>query len=76
VQAVLTSNITCPECGTAASAEMPTDARIYLYECTGCKTLLQALPGDRCVFCSFGDVSCPPVQLDEVCCGSNAANDV
>ncbi|HWN07198.1 MAG TPA: GDCCVxC domain-containing (seleno)protein [Steroidobacteraceae bacterium] len=73
MQAVLTSNITCPECGTTASEEMPTDACIYFYECTGCKTLLQPLPGDCCVFCSFGDVKCPPVQLDKACCGSTVA---
>ena len=42
---------------------MPSDACQYFYECTGCHTLLRPKPGDCCVFCSYGSVPCPPVQL-------------
>lgn len=73
METVLTSVITCPECGTASSEEMPTNACVYFYECTSCRKLLQPLPGDCCVFCSFGDVKCPPVQMAKGCCASQVA---
>jgi hypothetical protein len=57
------STITCPECGAARVETMPTDARQYYYECTGCGALLRPTPGQCCVFCSYGSVPCPPVQL-------------
>ena len=41
---------------------MPTDACQFFYECDACKALLRPLPGDCCVFCSYGTVPCPPVQ--------------
>ena len=42
---------------------MPTDACQYFYDCKGCGALLKPLPGDCCVFCSYGSVRCPPVQV-------------
>ena len=73
MQVTPTSTITCPHCGTADSVEMPTNACIYFYECTGCQGLLQPLRGDCCVFCSYGDVRCPPVQMAQGCCASRTA---
>lgn len=58
----LTSIITCPNCGHQASERMPTDACQFFYECTGCGTLLRPKQGDCCVYCSYGDVPCPPIQ--------------
>lgn len=66
--AVLESMLTCPHCGFAAQETMPTDACLYFYECTNCKTLLRPKAGDCCVFCSFGSVKCPPVQEQRGCC--------
>ena len=66
--AVASSVITCPQCGVAATEVMPTDACIFFYECTACRALLRPRPGDCCVFCSFGSVKCPPVQLALACC--------
>ncbi|HSH41350.1 MAG TPA: GDCCVxC domain-containing (seleno)protein, partial [Arenicellales bacterium] len=40
----------------------------YVYECEHCGTLLKPNQGDCCVFCSFGDVPCPPVQEERQCC--------
>ncbi len=57
------SVITCPQCGFAKRETMPTDACQFYYECDGCKTLLRPKPGDCCVFCSFGSVRCPPMQM-------------
>ncbi|MDE3747861.1 GDCCVxC domain-containing (seleno)protein [Methylobacterium komagatae] len=58
----LQSTLTCPNCGHQATETMPTDACQFFYECTGCGALLRPNAGDCCVFCSFGDVSCPPIQ--------------
>jgi hypothetical protein len=66
---VLTSVITCPACGHAAAETMPTDACQWFYDCRGCGTVLRPKPGDCCVFCSYGTVPCPPVQLGDGCCG-------
>lgn len=59
---VLNATITCPACKAAKTEIMPVDACQFFYECTGCRTLLRPKPGDCCVFCSYADVSCPPVQ--------------
>ncbi|MDT0188169.1 GDCCVxC domain-containing (seleno)protein [Microbacterium sp. ARD31] len=61
----LTSTLTCPHCGHRASETMPTDTCQFFYECTGCGTLLRPEAGDCCVFCSYGDVPCPPIQEAE-----------
>ncbi|MEL6103792.1 MAG: GDCCVxC domain-containing (seleno)protein, partial [Pseudomonadota bacterium] len=37
-------------------------------ECTSCKTVLKPLPGDCCVYCSYGTVACPPIQEGGSCC--------
>jgi hypothetical protein len=64
----LDSTITCPECGHGETETMPTNACWYFYDCKDCKALLRPKPGDCCVFCSFGDVPCPPVQQKRACC--------
>jgi hypothetical protein len=69
----LQSAITCPDCGFSKTEAMPTNACQWFYECTACHALLKPLPGDCCVFCSFGSIKCPPMQQDSSCCGSNGA---
>lgn len=61
-QIELTSSLTCPHCGHMSVETMPTDACQYFYDCKSCGALLKPLSGDCCVFCSYGTVSCPPVQ--------------
>ncbi|MPY71067.1 MAG: hypothetical protein GEU92_13380 [Alphaproteobacteria bacterium] len=56
------STLTCPGCGHAESEVMPDEACQYFYDCKGCGAVLKPLPGDCCVFCSFGSLPCPPVQ--------------
>lgn len=58
----LVSTITCPSCGHRSAEMMPIDACQFFYECEGCGALLKPKAGDCCVFCSYGDVPCPPVQ--------------
>ncbi|CAN7282940.1 hypothetical protein LJR090_002025 [Bosea sp. LjRoot90] len=73
----LTSIISCPHCEHQACERMPTDACQFFYECKGCGTLIKPKPGDCCVFCSYGDVPCPPIQQAQAggeagpCCGES-----
>ena len=62
------STLTCPDCGHQSKEEMPIDACQYYYECERCKTLLRPKDGDCCVYCSYGDEPCPPVQQAADCC--------
>jgi hypothetical protein len=59
---ILDSTLVCPFCGNVRRETMPTDACVHFYKCTGCGDLLRPKPGDCCVFCSYGDVPCPPRQ--------------
>jgi len=76
----LLSTITCPQCGHPSTETMPTDACRFFYECAGCGALLKPKAGDCCVFCSYGDVPCPPVQAARErgrvaeCCGGGPDN--
>lgn len=65
------STLTCPACGHQATETMPLDACQWYYTCAGCGSLLRPKPGDCCVFCSYGNVPCPPVQASGKpgCCG-------
>jgi len=64
----LASTLSCPACGHTSTMQMPTDACLYFHACEGCGVLLRPLPGDCCVSCSYGDVKCPPIQAQSVCC--------
>lgn len=70
----LTSTLVCPACGHAKAETMPTDHCLYFYDCAACGTRLKPKQGDCCVFCSYGDVPCPPIQVARAegkdgCCG-------
>jgi len=56
------STITCPKCGFKSTERMPTDYCLIVYQCKNCGHTLTPKPGTCCVFCSYGDVKCPPVQ--------------
>ncbi len=64
----LTSTLTCPHCDATTLETMPTDACQFFYDCPACGELLRPKSGDCCVFCSYGDLPCPPIQLDRGCC--------
>ncbi|WP_371435886.1 GDCCVxC domain-containing (seleno)protein [Polaromonas sp.] len=65
---MLDSVLTCPQCGHAKQEHMPTDAGQFFYECEQCKTVLRPTAGDCCVFCSYGSVKFPPVQMQQDYC--------
>lgn len=71
MKVVTHSVVTCPNCGTQTEEEMPTDACLFFFECESCRSLLRPKPGDCCVFCSYGSVKCPPIQLQQGCCGAS-----
>ncbi|WP_442754481.1 GDCCVxC domain-containing (seleno)protein [Nitrosomonas communis] len=53
---------------------MPTDACQWFYECEQCHTVLKPKPGSCCVYCFYGTISCPPIQVQcknsgDSCCG-------
>ncbi|HEV2364060.1 MAG TPA: GDCCVxC domain-containing (seleno)protein [Caulobacteraceae bacterium] len=62
----LRSTITCPRCGHQATETMLTDACQYFYDRQGCGALLEPKAGDCCVYCSYGDKPCPPIQENGV----------
>ena len=64
----LQSVITCPKCGFQSEETMPTDACMFFYECKKCHEKMKPKKGDCCVFCSYGSVSCPPIQQNRKNC--------
>lgn len=64
-EATLKSVLTCPQCQHTAEETMPTDACLYFYKCPQCNTLLRPKTGHCCVYCSYGSVKCPPVQMQQ-----------
>ena len=58
----LTSKITCPYCGFSKEEKMPTDSCQCIYICENRKKTLEPKENDCCVYCSYGDVKCPPMQ--------------
>ncbi|MFM2373594.1 MAG: hypothetical protein RJA75_490 [Actinomycetota bacterium] len=62
---VLSSDLTCQACGLVAEQIMPTDFCVWSWDCPGCGHSHKPLPGDCCVFCSFGNVPCPPKQVED-----------
>ena len=69
----LRSEITCPQCGHRKVEEMPTDACQFFYECEGCGAILRPKAGDCCVFCSYGSIPCPSIQLERRAAADAAA---
>ncbi len=65
---LLQSVITCPSCGHRAEETMPTNACLFFYDCGHCNARLKPKPGDCCVFCSYGSIPCPPIQIGDRCC--------
>jgi len=57
----LQSTLTCPECGHQATETMSTTACQFYYECLGRAALMRPKTGDRCVFCAYGTMPCPPI---------------
>ena len=68
MQVQLSSTFICPSCGFEKEEAMPQDACQFFYQCEGCKRVLKPKEGDCCVYCSYGSVPCPPIQMNKSCC--------
>ncbi|WP_302050869.1 GDCCVxC domain-containing (seleno)protein [Vibrio coralliilyticus] len=68
MEVVTESILTCPKCGFSSLEFMPDNACVYFYECKSCGELLKPLAGNCCVFCSYGTIPCPPIQISGKCC--------
>ncbi len=67
----LQATITCPDYGFSTEETIPTDTCAWYWEGPQCSALVRLRMGDFCVYCSYGTVPCPPVQLsgERGCCG-------
>lgn len=72
-EVILESLLTCPQCGHTSREKMPVDSCRFFHECTNCGFVLRPKAGDCCVFCSYGSVKCPPVQMSGQCCDDGKA---
>lgn len=61
----MSSIITCPECGFSKEESMLVNACQHFYTCSFCNELLHPKKGDCCVFCSYGNIQCPPIQIQK-----------
>jgi hypothetical protein len=52
---------------------MALDSCQIRHDCAACGAVMKPKAGDCCVFCSYGDVPCPPVQESRGCCGGAAS---
>lgn len=57
------STITCPNCGATSREEMPQTSCLIVWDCPDCNAVARPVEGDCCVYCSYGDVPCPPLQM-------------
>ena len=57
------STIICPECGHSETENMATDSCQWFYDCKGCGAVLKPKSGDCCVYCSYGSIPCPSIQV-------------
>jgi hypothetical protein len=62
---ITVSTLSCPACGGKTTRTMPIDACVVVAACQVCHAIMRPKSGDCCVFCSYSDVPCPPVQLGE-----------
>ncbi|HIA92670.1 MAG TPA: hypothetical protein EYO10_01580 [Gammaproteobacteria bacterium] len=54
--------VTCPACEGQSSHVMATDSCLFFLDCPHCQLMITPKKGDCCVFCSYGNVPCPPRQ--------------
>ncbi|MFO7799145.1 GDCCVxC domain-containing (seleno)protein [Rhodohalobacter sp.] len=62
----LTSAISCPNCGQEHVEQMPEDSCQFFWECPSCGNIAKPQKGDCCVFCSYADIPCPPIQKSQI----------
>jgi hypothetical protein len=59
---ILLSTVKCPACNNTEKLLMPRYATKTFYECGTCRAHYHVKKHECCVFCSLGDITCPPTQ--------------
>ncbi len=65
---VLEAHIVCPNCKLSSKEIMPLTSCQYFYKCKHCQEVIRPLGEDCCVYCSYADLPCPPIQEGKACC--------
>ncbi len=68
LEVVLETHIVCPNCKVSTKEIMPLTSCQYFYKCKQCQEVIRPLGEDCCVYCSYADVPCPPIQEGKTCC--------
>jgi len=63
----LHSTITCPHRSGQTKQEMSIKSYVYFFDCPPCGKQFKPVAGDCCVFNSYGDMKCSPIQQCERC---------
>ncbi len=61
---IFSATLTCPECGAEHIEPMTDSSCRFFYRCETCGVMLRPREGDCCVYCSYADVPCPPIQRE------------
>lgn len=59
---LLSAQLTCPQCSNTVTEKMPENYCLYFWDCPNCSAQITPKKGDCCVFCSYADQACPPMQ--------------
>jgi uncharacterized C2H2 Zn-finger protein len=62
---IFESNLTCPKCGVIVKEKMSDNSCQYFYKCKKCNKTIKPKIGDCCVYCSYGNIPCPPIQQNK-----------
>lgn len=55
----LLGTLTCPRCGATEQQEIPQDRCMHAYVCSACHETITTTDDACCVFCAYGDRTCP-----------------
>jgi hypothetical protein len=56
------AKLTCPHCKETLTLQMPLDFCLIRYQCEKCEKYITPKKGDCCIFCSYSNKKCPPMQ--------------
>ncbi|TGV04901.1 hypothetical protein EM932_01720 [Flavivirga rizhaonensis] len=59
---LLETTISCPYCNHKMNIKMSETSIHFIHECNNCKKILRPLEGSCCIFCSYGNTTCPSSQ--------------
>jgi hypothetical protein len=60
------ANLTCPMCSNTYEVEMPNNYCQIRFQCVKCGKNIIPKKHDCCIFCSYADRNCPPMQNETI----------